>query len=246
MYQNRVVRGVLREVLRSLGLLGVARRFLREVHTLRQNRLTREEIEQIYAASYHQSASYGASSFGAHHEWESDEIIKEAHASAILQVWLLKKVLIGGCSSGMGVLAFRRKEVDAWGFDISPDLERIVLPEVRDYVRRGSLTEIPFDQTDGFEALITTDVLEHVQLKDIDTMLFEFDRIGVRRMVHLINHTKISPDHMTLKPLSWWERKMNKHGFALRPEPKTQVLDNPPIYGLNGDPDHVYTFWERE
>jgi hypothetical protein len=245
MYENKPVREALRQVFQRLGLLESVRRCRREIHTLRQNLLSREEIEQIYTATYHENAGYGAGSIGTESEWEPDEVIKSAHAKAILQVWPLKKVLIGGCSSGMAVVAFRRLGSDAWGFDMSPDLETMVLPEARPFVRMGKLTAIPFSARDEFDALITTDVLEHVQLKDIDKMLLEFRRIGFKRMAQLINHTRISPDHMTLKPLPWWEKKMNAHGFILRRHLTAPVSDNPRIYGLNGDPDHVYTFWER-
>lgn len=244
-----LARRAVRAALARLGLLEMTRRARRrlelELFTLRQNRLTPEQVQRIYAREYHEKAGYGASVAGPESGWAPDEVIKDAHATAILEVWLLKKVLIGGCSSGMTVLAFRRKGVDAWGFEISPDLEEIVLPEVREFVRRGSMTAIPFDEMDGFEALITTDVFEHVQLRHIETMLSEFRRIGVTRMVHLINHTRMSPDHMTLKPLEWWERRLRRHGFVRRKDLQTRNWNDPRIYGLNGDPEQMYTFWER-
>jgi cyclopropane fatty-acyl-phospholipid synthase-like methyltransferase len=244
-----LARRVARRVLAGLGLLEASRRWRQrarlELYTLRQNRLSAEEVERIYRLEYHEKAGYGATVAGPESGWAPDDVLKEAHATAILEVWPLRKVLLGGCSSGMAVLVFQRKGVEAWGFDISPDLDRIVLPEVRPYVRRGSMTAIPFDAADAFDALITTDVLEHVQLKHIDRMLAECRRLGVARMVHLINHTRMSPDHMTLKPLRWWERKMAPHGFIRRKDLRTRSWNDPRIYGLNDDPNQIYTFWER-
>ncbi len=123
-------------------------------------------------------------------DWESDEIIKLAHAKAIIQVLPhIKKVLVGGCSSGMGVLAFRKLGLDAYGFEISPDLDRIVIPEVKAHIRPGSMTDIPFAAMDNFDCLVTTDVLEHVQLKSIKRTVGEMVRLNCQYMAHLINHT---------------------------------------------------------
>ena len=156
----------------------------------------------------------------------------------------IKKVLIGGCSSGMGIFAFRQINVQAYGFEISPDLDRIVLPEVKDYIRSGSMIDIPFDANDNFDCFLTTDVLEHVQLKNVNRAFREMARINCPWMVHLINHTDLRPDHMTLKPLKWWAKQASPY-YRLRTDLQAPVSDNPRIYGLNGDPLHVYTFWER-
>jgi hypothetical protein len=69
--------------------------------------------------------------------------------------------------------------------------------------------------------------------------------VGVRWMAHLINHTQMTPDHMTLRPISWWEKQFARHGYRLRHDLKAPVVANSRMYGLNGDPEHVYTFWER-
>lgn len=242
------LRAASRSVLDALGLLESFRaaraRLEREMFTFRQNRLTPEQIEVIYAAAYHQRANYGVES-GADTGWEPDSVIKTAHAMAIIEALPgIGRVLVGGCSSGMGVAAFRRLGTDAWGFDISPDLDSIVLPEVKPYVRRGSMLDIPFSAADGFDCFVTTDVLEHIQLKHVDRMFGEMGRLACRWMAHLINHTSIQPDHMTLKPLSWWAGRAAGY-YRLRPNIRAKETGNPRIYGLNGDPLHVYTFWER-
>lgn len=212
--------------------------------TQRQNRLSQDQIEAIYFSQYHEKANYGKFEDN-NSGWESDAVIKLSHARAILHILPdIKKVLIGGCSSGMGVLAFRQLGIEAWGFDISSDLERIVLPEVRNYVRRGSMTKIPFEENDHFDCFVTTDVLEHVQVKDVKYMFREMNRLNFRWMAHLINHTAIQPDHMTLKPLTWWEKQAYPF-YRLRSDLKALDCGNLRIYGLNGDPLHVYTFWER-
>lgn len=237
-----------RLLLDTLGLLqrfrDVRARLEREIFTLRQNRLTPSEIDSIYSEVYHLRANYGLAS-GTDTGWETDEAIKMAHAGAIIGALPgVRKVLVGGCSSGMGVAAFRRLGVEAWGFELSPDLDKIVLPEVKDFVRHGSMLKIPFSASDRFDCFVTTDVLEHIQLKHIDKMIDEIAKLGCKWMAHLINHTSIQPDHMTLKPLSWWAGRAGRH-YRLRADIRARETGNPRLYGLNGDPLHVYTFWEK-
>jgi len=238
-----MVKTVTRVTLDRLGFLPYARKIQRYFFSRRQNRLTLKEIAAIYTSHYHEMASYGSSKETS--SWESDEIIKLAHAKAIIQVLPhIKKILVGGCSSGMGVLAFRKLGLDAWGFEISPDLDRIVIPEVKAYIRPGSMMDIPFAARDNFDCLLTTDVLEHVQLKDIKRIVGEMVRLNCQYMAHLINHTAMTPDHMTLKPSKWWANQVHPY-YRLRSDLHAPETGNPRIYGLNGDPLHVYTFWER-
>jgi hypothetical protein len=143
----------------------------------------------------------------------------------------------------MAVIAFRRLGIDAWGFDVTPDLQNVVLSEARPFVRCGSLTDIPFAANEQFDLLVTTDVLEHVQLRSISRVARECDRLAFPWMAHLINHTAMTPDHMTLMPLRWWVRQFPS--YRLREDIELTRVDDPRIYGLNGDSEHVYTFWQR-
>jgi len=237
------IRRSARQVLTQVGLIEPAEVVWREIFTQRKNLLSLDEIEAIYVRGYHERANYGLEQ--ANDDWESDEVIKNAHADAILKVLPdVKKVLVGGCSSGMAVRAFRRRGIDARGFDISPDLDQIALPDVREFLREGSLTSIPFSRRDRFDVFVTTDVLEHVQLRYIELMVREIAKLEAPFMVHMINHVSTSPDHMTLRPLWWWERQFGRF-YRLRRDLAAPVLGNPRIYGLNGDKRHLFTFWER-
>ena len=176
----------------------------------------------------------------------SDYVIKREHTKSIMEVLpFLRKVLIGGCSGGMAIKTFREAGVDAWGFDISPNLEQILLPEIYPYVRQGSMTNIPFGPEDKFEALITTDVLEHIQLKNINRMMEEMAKLNAKWMIHLINHTLIRKDHMTLKPIGWWEKRFSRVGYRRRMDMRCAVSEVPCVYGADGDPEHEFTFWEK-
>ena len=109
----------------------------------------------------------------------------------------------------------------------------------------GSLTSIPFDAADRFDCLVTTDVLEHLQMREIPALVRELERMRVPWMAHIINHLTMTPDHMTLKPLGWWARKLGGI-YRLRVDLRAPVLADQSIYGLNGDSEHVLTFWEAK
>ncbi len=49
---------------------------------------------------------------------------------------------------------------------------------------------------------------------------------------------------MTLKPLKWWAKQVQPY-YRFRSDLHTPETGNLRIYGLNGDPLHVYTFFER-
>ena len=102
--------------------------------------------------------------------------------------------------------------MDAGGFDVIPNIREIAFPEIRDYVRCGSLTEIPFSSDDAFDTLVAIDVLEHIPERDLPLMVKEWCRIGVRQLVLLINLNQFwFPGHITLRPLSWWSNCFQPH-----------------------------------
>src|SRR5207302_4412866 len=95
--------------------------------------------------------------------------------------------------------------IDAYGFDVIPTIHEITFPEVRDYVRQGSLTAIPYNASDAFDTLIAIDVLEHIPERDLGKVIEEWCRLGIIKLVLLINLNQFwFPGHVTMRPLSWW------------------------------------------
>ncbi len=118
------------------------------------------------------------------------------------------KMLVAGCGRGEGLLALRDLGADAWGIDYSPDLEEILLPEARPFVRPGSLHRIPFEREDGFETLLCLGVLEHLPEDLAREAAREARRLGVTNLVTMIDHHDfVRPGHLTLRPLAWWARE---------------------------------------
>ncbi len=127
----------------------------------------------------------------------------------VLQLCEPRKVLDVGCSVGEVVRQLRARGIEAWGSDPSPDLDRIALPDVAQWLRRGAVDALPFAPADGFDTVLAFDVFEHLAEHRIAAMVAEFARLGVQRVVARIALCEFfDPGHVTLRPLSWWDRQM--------------------------------------
>jgi hypothetical protein len=164
--------------------------------------VTDAQLATLYAGNYHGEMNLANDT--------PSEIAFKSHV--LDQVCLLgigAKVLDAGCSAGEVVRQLRTRGIDAWGFDLCPDLARIAYPEVAPFVRVGSVDAIPFGPEDGFDTLLALDVFEHVPERAIAGMVHELVRLGVRRVIAHIALVEFQyPGHITLRPLSWWDRKL--------------------------------------
>ncbi|MBL8729013.1 MAG: class I SAM-dependent methyltransferase [Planctomycetes bacterium] len=159
-------------------------------------------LAELYAGSYHADQNY---SNGHRFEtWYKGRIV-----DSIVRLLAPRKLLDAGCSAGEVVRQLRARGVDAHGFDLCADLDDIAYPEVRDFVRRGSVTTIPFGPEHGFDTLTAFDVFEHIPEDRIPAMVDEFARLGVRTVVALIAQCEFQyKGHLTLRPLTWWDRAL--------------------------------------
>lgn len=180
-------------------LVETVKDLFRPFHTGGFRGLDRQALERFYAASYHEEHGLTADS-------ELERERKAYFAEAVLALARPRKVLVGGCSAGLELAALRRRGVEAFGFDLCPDLEEITPPELRPFVRRGRMEAIPFGPEDGFDTLAAFDVFEHVHEDEIPRMVAEIDRLGVEHVVALIARREFEyRGHLTLRPLSWWD-----------------------------------------
>lgn len=200
--------------------------------------LTEDDVREIYGEDYHQHRDYVISA-------EEQARIKSAHADFIVRHTTPKKVLVAGCSGGQLVRALRERGVEAWGFDISPDLDSICYPDVRPWVRSGSLTAIPYNRDDGFDVIVAIDVFEHVPRRSVRQMVGELRRLGTPHLVTLINHISVAdPGHISLFPMWWWQRQL-RGVYRLRPRRAADLADLPAVYGLDrADDVHVVRVWD--
>jgi len=131
--------------------------------------------------------------------------VEQRVAQQVIQRLGPGRILVAGCGRGRGVLYLRELGADAWGVDLSPDLEEILVPEARPFVREGSVHELPFGGEETFDVLLCLGVLEHLPEHLARQVPGEAARLQIRQLVTMIDHHDfVRPGHLTLRPLTWW------------------------------------------
>lgn len=136
---------------------------------------------------------------------QQEPLALEAMLDQVLRTAAPQKLLDIGCSAGAVVRRLRERGVDAHGFDVCLD----GAAEPAEFLRSGALDAIPFGADDGFDTLLALDVFEHIPEHQIGAMVGECARLGVRRLVARISLCEFQyAGHITLRPLSWWDRQL--------------------------------------
>ncbi len=192
---------------------------------------------QNYDFSYHRNHGYLDGS--------SQEIaIKSTQAQIIQKLSNSKKLLIAGCSAGELVRQCRKIGLNAYGFDIIPNIDEIVFPEVKDFIRGGSLTNIPFDREDSFSTFIAIDVLEHIPERDIPQMVMEWIRLDFIQLILLTNlNDPRFKGHITLRSIDWWASQWAK--FYKLIHVQSHFPGFPNCYSNSGDYNRQWTLWQK-
>ena len=121
-----------------------------------------------------------------------------------------------GCAKGFLVNALRIVGCDAWGEDISEYAVENCHPNVRDYV------SLPNDKT--YDLLICKDVLEHVEVEDIPSVLQKFKKKSKQFFFVIplgdddrfrIREYEVDITHVTKKDEEWWIRMFESQGMEL-------------------------------
>jgi hypothetical protein len=189
-----------------------------------------------YDETYHRGNNYT--------DGDAREIsIKEIQAQIIRELAEPEKCLVAGCSNGELVRQGRLQGLDIYGFDVIPNVKDIALPAMSDFLRMGSLTDIPFDSDDGFDTLVAVDVLEHIPERDLPLVVAEWQRLGFRKLVLLINLNQFwFPGHITLRPLDWWARQWRDQFKLVRTVGRIDRL--PRTYSNDGRYNQQWTLWQ--
>jgi predicted TPR repeat methyltransferase len=121
-----------------------------------------------------------------------------------------------GCAKGFLVNALRIVGCDAWGEDISEYAVENCHPNVRDYV------SLPNDKT--YDLLICKDVLEHVEVEDIPSVLQKFKKKSKQFFFVIplgdddrfrIREYEVDITHVTKKDEEWWIKMFESQGMEL-------------------------------
>lgn len=154
-------------------------------------------------------------------------------------------ILDAGCSQGAAVADYLRWKKDAWGFDISPRaIEMAKDAGLGDRCIVGSLLDIPYSKK-SFDALVSTDVLEHLDPADIDLAISEMFRVTKTylflrisksiegRKDWLVKLKEVHPDqfddienlHLSVFPLQHWiERIVAKGAMLIKKKDKLLIF----------------------
>lgn len=174
--------------------------------------------DRLYSLGYHMDGTNSGVAF-------VDSICNNFQFQSILDV---------GCSQGNAVREYLRMGKDASGIDISESAisEAHTLTKEKDQDRFmiGSVLQIPYaDKT--FDAIVSTDVLEHLSPEDVDQAIAELVRVskgwlflkiakspeGVRKWIDLLkerypeDYTSINNLHLSPYPVLHWRKKLMQH-----------------------------------
>jgi len=184
------------------GLCMLLRDRLRAFHRGAYAGVTDRALAKLYGGDYHERMNL-ASDDG------RERAFKQHMVAQILRMVTPGKVLDAGCSAGETLRQLLGLGVDAHGFDLCPDLLEIAYPEVRDVVRVGSVTDIPYGPEHGFDTVLALDLFEHIPEDRVPQMVRELERLQPQRVIAHVALCEFQyPGHLTLRPLSWWDEQM--------------------------------------
>ncbi|KAF2081170.1 class I SAM-dependent methyltransferase [Flavobacterium sharifuzzamanii] len=129
-----------------------------------------------------------------------------------------KNVLDAGCGSGDVVRHLLSKGYNARGIELSGSVLKDFANDLlkKGIVQQGSLMKLPF-KDDEFDVIFSSEVLEHIDEKDIPKVIEEFSRVcsGVVFLtISLRPSSNFNKYHINLKPRVWWENVFLQHSFV--------------------------------
>jgi ubiquinone/menaquinone biosynthesis C-methylase UbiE len=151
--------------------------------------------------------------FGEHSFDDPTPIVAE-----ILRTLGTGRILDVGCGMGLLVRTLLSHGVDAHGLDVSAVAVAHGNSQAPNCFHQGSILELPFP--DGsFDAIVSTDCMEHLHERDVPKALAELHRVS-RRGLYLRLATTPDRDghwHLTVQGRAWWENQLFAAGFRKHP-----------------------------
>ena len=132
------------------------------------------------------------------------------YVDALCKKYRFQSVMDVGCGPGFSVLAFLIRGKLCQGIEPCKYLftQELRVFSALEIVKQASIVDIPCAAS-SFDLSFCTDVLEHVQEKDVDKAISELIRISKKYIFCTICSAKANafPDlelHQTVKPREWW------------------------------------------
>jgi len=127
-----------------------------------------------------------------------------------------------GCGLGFLIKEAVDEGIDCYGIDISE--YAVANAIVKDRVRLGSITEIPF-KNGSFDVVSAFDVIEHVHPKDTEKAISEIyrvlknDGLLILTTPHpcgLTDNWVYDLTHINVRPPRFWKRLLENYGFKVK------------------------------
>jgi len=157
----------------------------------------------------------------------------------LCEKYKFQTVMDVGCGPGWSVVAFLMRGkmcqgVESCKYLFDNELRILAGSEI---VKQASIVDIPCPVS-SFDMVFCTDVLEHVQEKNVDKAISELVRISKKYIFCTISSWKAQmfPElelHQTVKPREWWEEKFSHY--------KLKKLDSSGME-VSGGPAFTYMY----
>lgn len=142
----------------------------------------------------------------------------ERIVDVITRVSGLGSVLDIGSGEGGLVRALLARGIDARGIDVSAVVVDRANRRMPGRVSKASVLALPFPDA-SFDAVVSTDCLEHLAPEDVPAALAEIYRVARRHVVLQIATTEDRDGHwhLTIEGRAWWETRCFEAGFRKHP-----------------------------
>jgi SAM-dependent methyltransferase len=146
-----------------------------------------------------------------------------------------KKLLDVGCGPGLLVLMLREIDVEARGFDASDFALNTAPEQVKPFLSKGDILNIPFGEGD-FDVLVCREVLEHLTVLQVARAISEMCRVSsnliyvTTRYAHecksifdVETEFEADPTHITCMNKTLLRTLFLLNGFKSRPDLETKL-----------------------
>jgi cyclopropane fatty-acyl-phospholipid synthase-like methyltransferase len=131
-------------------------------------------------------------------------------ASRIIAEFDPKTVLDAGCAWGFLVESLRKRNVEAYGVDISEYAIANVIAEIRPYCWQGSISE-PFPQK--YNLITCIEVLEHMPPRKAELAIENFCKHANEVVISSTPFGYKELTHINVHDPEYWAEKFAHHGF---------------------------------
>lgn len=134
-----------------------------------------------------------------------------------------RSLLDVGCATGKMIKYLRSFGVDAHGIELSDYALSKALNEVKPYLKKGNILEIPA-QNNSYDVVTSMNVLEHVSKDNILKALEETNRVAKKYTIHKVFTQENWWIHKTrgqdiscvsVFPEEWWQNFFRENGYKI-------------------------------